>query len=97
MTKREFQQRFGAEAVALVQNATFIIALDVAREDCPYLPSKSGADATSIIRHDGLVEGWNECLKFLKTLARSEPEAPPVTQGPLYPDPEKIKSDKNQK
>ncbi len=97
MTKKEFQQKFGDKAVELLANPTFHIVLDVAREDCPFLPSKAGSDATSIIRHDGQVEGWMECLKFLKTIAKSEPEptAPEVT--PLYKDPSPRRPEQNKK
>lgn len=96
MTKREFQKQFGDKAAELMSNPTFHIALDVAREDCKYIPSRAGIDATSIIRHDGLVEGWMECLNFLKSLHKSEPETPPAVHTPLYADPDRRKSDKNQ-
>jgi hypothetical protein len=97
MTKRDFQSRFGVEAAALVQNATYLIALDVAREDCPYSSGGNAMEATSIIRNEGRMTGWNECLKFLKTIARSEPELPKVVETPLYADPDKRKSEQNRK
>lgn len=97
MTKREFQQKFGAEAATLMQNPTFHITLDVAREECPYANGGGAMEATSIIRNEGRITGWNECLKYLKTIARSEPEPPPVVHVGLYEDPTKTKSDRNTK
>lgn len=95
MNKREFQQKYAVEAGALLHNPHFQIALDVAREDCPYLEEKA-IDPTSIIRNEGKIQGWNACLKFLKTIAKSEiePSAPKPT--PLYGDPDKRKTDQNQ-
>ena len=97
MDKKEFQQKFGAEAVLLMQNTTFHIALDVARESCPYTNGGGALEATSIIRNEGRMTGWMECLRFLKTIAKSEPEAPAVVPTSLYEDPNKIKSDRNTK
>lgn len=97
MTKREFQKQFGDKAAELMQNATFHIALDVAREDCPYVNGAGVSDATAIIRNEGRMTGWNEALRFLKTIAKSEPEAPAVVPTSLYEDPNKRKSDQNTK
>lgn len=97
MTKRDFQSRFAVEAAKLVSDPTFHIALDVAREDCPYANGGNATEATSIIRNEGRMTGWNECLRFLKTIAKSEPEPPPVKQTALYEDPDKRKSDQNRK
>lgn len=97
MTKKEFQRQFGDKSAELLSNPTFHIALDVAREDCPYASGNTAFEATAIIRNEGRVTGWMECLKFLKTISRSEPEAPPVIEGPLYPDPDLRKTDTNRK
>lgn len=100
MTKKEFQKQFGDKAAELMTNPAFLIALDVAREDCPYANGGSALEATSIIRNEGRVTGWMECLRFLKTIAKSEPDAPPVVQTPLYADPDarkNVQSDKNKK
>jgi len=96
MTKKEFQQKFGDKAAELLANPTYHIALDVAREDCPHLDDKS-IDATSIIRNEGKIQGWNGCLKFLKSLAKSEPEPPKPVEAPRYQDPDSRKSDQNKK
>jgi len=95
MTKRDFQQQFGAEAGQLVTNAVFRIALDVAREDCPYASGGNVAEPTSIIRNEGRMTGWMECLKFLKTIAKSEPEVAPPVAIPLYADPDPRKAERN--
>lgn len=97
MTKREFQKQFGDKAAELITNTTFHIALDVAREDCPYVAGGGALEATSIIRNEGRMTGWMECLRFLKTIAKSEPEAPAVVPTSLYEDPNKLKSDRNKK
>lgn len=95
MTKKEFQRQFGDKAAELLSNPTFHIMLDVAREECPYTSGNTVNEATGIIRNEGRVTGWNECLRFLKTIAQSDPE--PVTPKPipLYADPAKSKSDQN--
>lgn len=97
MTKREFQQKFSNEALQLTSNPAFHIALDVAREDCPYSNGGHATEATSIIRNEGRMTGWMECLRFLKSIMKSEPEAPPVKTGPLYEDPDKRKAEQNRK
>jgi hypothetical protein len=96
MTKKEYQQRFAKEAAALVSNPHYHITLDVAREECPYV-GPGGIDATSIIRNEGRIVGWMECLRFLKSISKSEPEPSAPKPAPLYPDPDKRKSDQNQK
>lgn len=95
MTKREFQQKFGVEATQLVSTQAFHIALDVAREDCPYSNGGNVGDATSIIRNEGRMTGWNECLRFLKTISKSEPEAPTPKPVLPYADPDPRKSERN--
>lgn len=97
MNKREFQRQFGDKAAELLSSPTFHIALDVAREDCPYAAGGNATEATSIIRNEGRMTGWMECLKFLKTIAKSEPEPAPVVETRRYADPDPRKSEQNKK
>lgn len=97
MNKREFQKQFGDKATELLSNPTFHIALDVAREDCPYVSGAGVADATAIIRNEGRMTGWNECLKFLKTIGKSDPEPAPVVETRRYSDPDPRKAEQNKK
>lgn len=96
MTKRELQQQFGDKLAELLAMPSFHILLDVAREDCPYY-GKSSENPTVIVSNEGRLQGWNECLRFLKTIGKQDaaPEKP-VTL-PRYADPSKVKSDQNRK
>lgn len=96
MTRKELQSQHGDKVTDLLALPIFHTVLDVAREDCPFLEDKS-PDPTSIVRNEGKIQGWNACLRFMKTIGRVE-QAPekPVTL-PRYQDPEKIKSEQNRK
>ena len=97
MTKRELLQKYGTDAVQMASSAIFHFALDATREDCPYVKGAGAVDATAIIRNEGRMTGWIECLQYLKNIALSEREAPKVVAGPLYKDPDQTKSDQNKK
>lgn len=96
MTRKELQSQFGDKVTEMMALPAFHIALDVAREECPFLEDKS-PDPTSIVRNEGKIQGWNACLRFLKTIGKVEqgPEKPATL--PRYQDPDKIKSDLNRK
>lgn len=94
MTKKELNARSGDKVAELLSNPTFHALLETAREECPFLEDKS-PDPTGIIRNEGKIQGWNACLRYLKTIGKVEAAPEKPAPKPLYPDPEKIQSDKN--
>jgi hypothetical protein len=86
MTKSEFIALFAPQATAMAASQEFRALLDTAREECPQL-GKEISDATMLVRSEGFLQGWNACLKFLKTahlLPKLKTGATPTSQ---YPDP----------
>lgn len=96
MTKREFHQKYGAAVVELLANPTLQIAIGFLQEECPFLEDRS-VDATSIIRNEGKIQGWSACLKALRGLYKSEPEAPTPKPVLPYADPDPRKAEQNKK
>lgn len=96
MNRREYQSKYSDKHAELMANPAFHILSDVAREDCPFLEDKS-PDPTSIVRNEGKIQGWNACLKFLKSAGHVEPEKEKPVTLPRYADPDKIKSEQNRK
>ena len=66
MTKAQYISIHGAAAVELVGTQLFIALTDTAREECPFI-GKEIADPTGIVRNEGRLQGWMECLRFLKS------------------------------
>lgn len=89
MTKTQFIAAYGASAAEMVAAPIFVALTDTAREECPYV-GKSIAEPTGIVRNEGMMQGWMECLKFLKTAhlaAAPRPEHAPRAQ---YADPHEL-------
>lgn len=86
MTKPQFIATFGAPAAELSGSALFIALTDTAREECPYI-GKDIAEPTGIVRNEGKMQGWMECLRFLKTVHVPAPTRPEIAPRPQYVDP----------
>lgn len=98
MTKRELQSS-SKDLVKIGESKEFRAMLETAREECPYIDSRS-IDPTGIINNEGKMRGWMECLAYLKTVWKPEAEKPKAAPTRLYPDPDLRKqpppqSDKN--
>lgn len=96
MNRKELQAKASDKVAELLANNTFHDVIETAREECPFLEDKA-PDPTSIIRNEGKIQGWNACLRFLKTIGKVE--TPPEKPAPVlrYADPDKAKSDQNRK
>jgi hypothetical protein len=57
------------------------------RAKCPYLRVQM-ADPTSIVRNEGMIQGWMACLEALENAHRVPEKQPAPEQTRLYQDPE---------
>lgn len=96
MTRKELMASHGPKVIEIVGSPDFRAMLDCAREECNYHDSTAN-DATAIIRNEGKMQGWNACLRFLKTIHKQEAAAPAAKPSALYQDPDPRKSEQNKK
>jgi len=89
MNRRELHSLHGPHLIEISSNPAFAAMVETARQECPFLSTKP-IDQISILRNEGMLQGWYACLDYLRNVGKPlAPDPEPRMAGPLYADPMK--------
>lgn len=88
MTESDLRQHKGFVEMCTA-DVNFGLLLSFFEQNCPFI-GKQIADPTSIVRNEGMVQGWFELIQRMRKIHISPKGPPPPTDGRLYPDSDKL-------